>query len=90
MWKRFLHHAKRAVTVAVSYLALHHHATLLRLARFVPWAITAAAIPHLLVDDLPMVVIVSILFRPDCSIMLPLALIGACLPLIRPNRKAIA
>ena len=63
----------RAVTEVVIYPTLHRHATLLRLARIVPWMISAAAVPCWLVDDLPMLVILSIVFRLAYSMMLRLS-----------------
>ncbi|PPG68068.1 hypothetical protein C5C31_10315 [Rathayibacter rathayi] len=62
----------RAVTVALIYPAVNRHATLLRLSRIVPWAVTAAAIPYLFMAGLPMLLIMSTAFGLIYPIMLPL------------------
>ncbi len=62
----------RSVTVALIYPALNRHATLLRLSRVMPWLITAAAVPYIVVTGFPMLVVVSVVFGLIYPIMLPL------------------
>ncbi|KIC57887.1 hypothetical protein RM52_07275 [Microbacterium hominis] len=62
----------RAIGVGVLYPWLNRHATLLRLARVLPWLIVAAALPYLFVNGFGMLVAVSIVFGVTYPLLLPL------------------